>query len=327
MTDTGLRPKLHPLLGTPLIVVAAVLASLLSAIPTVGIGALALSREGVEVSRATLEVWASRHFLLATVLSWLFVAPTLLFCGRWLAGLSRERMGLGRGEGATRMFVAGAFLGLATLILPALLGRALGLVVPAPTTGLDVPTGSAALVGVVFTIPALAVAAFGEELALRGVALRYWQPAAGGPGALIVSSLLFMVLHGMNPHASAFGWAGIFLAGLWLGIALMVTGSLWFATGLHLGWNVATALVLGLPVSGFTLPSLLRWETAESPLARRLFGGDFGPEEGLAYHVALTVSLLVVLVAGPALRARRAAASTGDPASPPSRPPPPGTPR
>jgi len=162
--------------------------------------------------------------------------------------------------------------------------------------------GTAAIAPVLFALPALAVAAFGEELAFRGVLLPYWQRATSGPAALIVTAVLFVALHGVNPHASLFGWTGIFLAGLWLGVAFQVSGSLWFATGLHFGWNVATSLVLGLPVSGFRLPSLLHWETIDTPLARRLLGGRFGPEEGVAFHLALTISLVVVLVVGAAAR-------------------------
>ncbi len=114
-----------------------------------------------------------------------------------------------------------------------------------------------------------------------------------------------------------------------MGVAFQVTQSLWFATGLHLGWNVATSLILGFRVSGFELPSLLRWQTVDSPLAERLLGGSFGPEEGIAFHLSLTVSLVVVLVLGTfvAPTDRPEGASPADPASPPSRPLPPGTPQ
>lgn len=313
------RPRLHPILGTPLIVLVGALGAVVAAIVLVAIAAGALKLTGDGSDPLT---WAQHRPLLGLVVTWLFAAPALIIFGQWMTGLRPAAMGLHR-TGSSRLFVLGTVIGVSTLMAPALAGRALGWI--EPTTSTASLTGAVALGGVLFALPALAIAAFGEELAFRGVLLPYWQRAAGGPTALIVTAVLFVALHGMNPNASVLGWVGIFLAGIWLGVAFQVTQSLWFATGLHLGWNVATSLILGFRVSGFELPALLRWQTVDDPLAQRLLGGSFGPEEGIAFHLSLTVSIVVVLVVG--ATARPAGASTEGPASPPSHPPRPGTPQ
>jgi hypothetical protein len=88
------------------------------------------------------------------------------------------------------------------------------------------------------------------------------------------------------------GALGAFIAGLWLGLAFLESGSLLFAAGLHLGWNAASALVLGLPVSGLALPSLLRWLPSGDPAEQIFWGGSYGPEEGIAFHAALALAVL-----------------------------------
>ncbi len=267
-------PRLHPVLGTLALAGATIAGAAAVTLPFAG--------------------FLEGRLLLTTVITWLVVAPICLAMGRWLTGLPLAGLGLG-GDGARRGLAVGLAIGGATLLLPALAGRLLGGMVPVADALPPNP------VGAVYVLPALLIAAFGEELLFRGVLLRYWQRTTSTPAALIVSGLLFTLVHGLNPGASVLGWVGVFLAGLWLGVAFVLSGNLWFCTGLHLGWNVATSLILGLPVSGFDLPALLHWQTASSPLAQRLLGGGFGPEEGLAFPFALTASMAVVLVVAPGM--------------------------
>jgi membrane protease YdiL (CAAX protease family) len=276
-----------------------VLAAIVAALVTSAVAAGALLVGGEEATAEAMLQWSNQHLLFSTLVTWVFITPAVWVFGRWMTGLGPAAMGLHR-ETSVRLFLLGGALGTATLMVPALVGRACGWLIPAAAN--PAPTGAVAIGAMLFALPALGAAAFGEELAFRGVLLPYWQRATNGPAALLVTAAMFVAVHGLNPNASAMGWTGVFLAGLWLGVAVQVTGSLWFATGLHLGWNVATSLVLGLPVSGFDLPSLLRWETADTPMARRLLGGSFGPEEGIAFHLALTVSLVVVLALGSTVR-------------------------
>jgi uncharacterized protein len=75
-----------------------------------------------------------------------------------------------------------------------------------------------------------------------------------------------------------------------LSLAVLWTGSLWFASALHLGWNWATVGLLDLPVSG--------WELFDAPLydgaatgPRWLTGGEFGPEGGLVGTMAVVAGI------------------------------------
>jgi hypothetical protein len=62
-----------------------------------------------------------------------------------------------------------------------------------------------------------------------------------------------------------------------LGVIQLRTGSLWWATGAHLGWNWGSAYVADLPVSGLELFDAPYYE-ARVAGPDWLGGGAFGPE-------------------------------------------------
>ncbi len=287
--------RLHALPGS-LLFCAVALAAMGAGQVAVGaaMGVLQAAR-GQEVQGAA---WVAGHPLMAAGASWLLLIPTIRLFGGWLASSTGEDFGVR--SGGRVPFVLGATLGAAMLLLPAALGSLLGGYAPADSTA---PTGSGAVPAVLLTLPLLALLAFGEELLFRGFFLRYWR-GLGPMGAVVATAGLFSLVHSVNPNASIAGAAGVVLAGVALGIARLVSGSLWLPTGIHLGWNAATALVLGLPVSGFELPSLLRWQATDGDWARGLLGGAFGPEEGLAYHGAWMAAIVVVLASAPWLAPR-----------------------
>ncbi|MDX2153289.1 MAG: type II CAAX endopeptidase family protein [Bryobacteraceae bacterium] len=142
-----------------------------------------------------------------------------------------------------------------------------------------------------YYVPVLAGAAAGEELLTRGYLLlilarliRFW-PAA------LLTSVLFGMGHLGNTAAS---WASItntVLAGLALAAAVYRTGELWFAIGMHFGWNLMLALT-GATLSGYQLelfPVRLQYTMDEI-----WSGGRYGPEGGLLTTFAFLTWFLFV---------------------------------
>jgi uncharacterized protein len=139
-----------------------------------------------------------------------------------------------------------------------------------------------------FALPAAA-----EEALFRGYALRTLVEGAGPVVATVITSALFALVHGYNPNVSLAGLLNIFAAGVMLALAVLWTGSLWFASAVHLGWNWATAALLDLPVSGLQLfDAPLYSGHAVGPAW--ITGGEFGPEGGLTGTLA--VLLVIVLI-------------------------------
>jgi uncharacterized protein len=129
------------------------------------------------------------------------------------------------------------------------------------------------------------VAAAWEELIFRGYAFQVLVEWIGAWSAVIVASLLFALLHAANPGVGPLALANIFLAGILLSVAYLRTRSLWFVTGLHLGWNWTMASLLDLPVSGLVFDTPLYEGVVRGP--EWWTGGDFGPEAGLAATLVL----------------------------------------
>lgn len=150
----------------------------------------------------------------------------------------------------------------------------------------------------------LGVAAFLEELIFRGYPFQVAAEGLGGGWALALTSLAFAVAHAWNPglgpgalleQASpekVIPLVNIGLAGVVLGLAYWRTYSLWFATGVHLGWNWTMGFAADLPVSGLE-PGAAGYALFETPGFDAVLegpalwtGGAFGPEGGLTVTLA-----------------------------------------
>ncbi|HEX4958823.1 MAG TPA: CPBP family intramembrane glutamic endopeptidase [Lacibacter sp.] len=114
-----------------------------------------------------------------------------------------------------------------------------------------------------------------EELVFRGYVLQNLMQSIPHTGALLLSAILFAILHSLNPDFNLTAFFNILLAGLLLGINYIFTRNLWFGILLHFSWNFVQGPVLGFKVSGLELPSLLQQNLRGSIL---LTGGEFGLE-------------------------------------------------
>jgi uncharacterized protein len=134
----------------------------------------------------------------------------------------------------------------------------------------------------------LVVPAAGEEALFRGYPFQKLVELVGPVIATLAASALFAVAHGNNPGIGVFAVINIFLAGVMLSIAYLRTGSLWFASAVHLGWNWQIGGPLDLPISGLELFDTPLYEPSNLGTAW-LTGSEFGPEGGIAGLLALAL--------------------------------------
>ncbi len=136
-------------------------------------------------------------------------------------------------------------------------------------------------------------AGFFEELLFRGYIFQTLAKGTNRVVAILVFSISFGLVHLGNPHISVFSTLNIVLAGIFLSLAYFRTGTLWFCTALHIGWNFFQGSVYSLPVSGLVTPDIaLSRVVLTGP--EWLAGGAFGPEGGVAATVVLIVASFVI---------------------------------
>jgi len=192
-------------------------------------------------------------------------------------------LGLPGGVVAIRQVLAGTALGVVLIGAVVVVFAATGWVSWALEPGL----GSFLVAGLKLTGLLLA-AAFVEELLFRGYPFQILEGRFGPVVAVLGTSAAFGAMHSWNPNAAPLPLVNITLAGVLLGVAYFRTRSLWFATGVHLGWNLVMALS-DLSVSGLELGMPGIEPTLRGPDIWT--GGTFGPEGGLLVSV---VSLIGV---------------------------------
>lgn len=114
-----------------------------------------------------------------------------------------------------------------------------------------------------------------EEMLTRGVLQHQFPPRIRLVGILL-TSLLFGLLHLANPGHTGLSIVNTTLVGIYLALMTHRTNSLRFALGFHFTWNFSLAL-LGMTISGFDFGRLL----VETELkATMLSGLDYGIEGG-----------------------------------------------
>jgi uncharacterized protein len=143
------------------------------------------------------------------------------------------------------------------------------------------------------TLLFFAVAAAFEEALFRGYPFQALVEGIGAWPATLLASALFALLHAANPNVTRLALVNIFLAGILLSVAYLRTRSLWFATGVHLGWNWTMASLLDFPVSGLSFETPLY--TGVPTGADVWTGGAFGPEAGLVGTIVLVLGTVWLL--------------------------------
>ncbi|MGB3375496.1 MAG: type II CAAX endopeptidase family protein [Microbacterium sp.] len=155
-------------------------------------------------------------------------------------------------------------------------------------------TGWGSLAGALAVIGTMVAVAIAEEVLFRAIIFRLVQQRWGTWLALVVSAALFGLVHLLNPGATLWGVLAIAIeAGLMLGAAYVLTGSLWLSIGLHFGWNVTIVAIFGTVTSGSEVAGSLVSATTSGPAW--LSGGAFGPEASVFAIAVCTVASVILL--------------------------------
>jgi len=179
-------------------------------------------------------------------------------------------------------FIIGIGLGLIIMLLGYLLLFAIGEIT---FKGIDFN-----LFEFIYTILLFSLVSIAEEALTRGYILRNLMISFNKYFALILSSIIFSLMHIFNPNIDILAICVIFLSGILLGLSYIYTKNLWFPIGLHFSWNFFQNH-FGFNVSGKDLYSLIEISLTDKNI---LNGGGFG-FEGSILSIILTITFIILI--------------------------------
>lgn len=158
---------------------------------------------------------------------------------------------------------------------------------------------SAFLTSLVIIVLFFVAVSIGEELLLRGWLLtnlaegfRLWGQRIAVGLAILGSSLVFGLVHLGNPDVSLVAVAMTILAGVWFGLAYVLTGRLGIPLGGHITWNAFIGSFYGLPVSG--IEAKLTFVAVDVAGPDWVTGGGYGPEAGVLGAAGMVAGILAI---------------------------------
>jgi len=125
----------------------------------------------------------------------------------------------------------------------------------------------------------------GEETLTRGFMTTILKITRQPIMVLLLPSLIFSIMHLLNPDFGWISFINIFLLGVLFFILFLRSGSLWTPIMAHFVWNWLQGGIFGLNVSGLQMESLL--DLSVTGTQSFLTGGAFGIEGSLLLTAVL----------------------------------------
>ncbi|MVX62593.1 CPBP family intramembrane metalloprotease [Clostridium chromiireducens] len=130
-----------------------------------------------------------------------------------------------------------------------------------------------------------------EELFARGYCMTVLKQTKKAYVPIIVSSIIFALMHSLNQGISLIAYLNLFLFGLSMGYVFIKTKNIWISIGYHITWNYFQGDIFGFLVSGNSTNSIYNIKTVTPNLIN---GGSFGPEGGLVVTALLIATILII---------------------------------
>jgi membrane protease YdiL (CAAX protease family) len=132
---------------------------------------------------------------------------------------------------------------------------------------------------------------FAEEILGRGYIMTVLKQTRNIYVVMIVSAVIFSLLHISNPNVSLIGLINIVLVGILFSYMYVKSGGIWMPIGYHITWNYFQGNIFGFQVSGLEQVGIYKTKVLSGNIIN---GGAFGPEGGIATTVVIMMGILFV---------------------------------
>lgn len=131
-----------------------------------------------------------------------------------------------------------------------------------------------------------------EELIYRGYMMPHYEKVIGEKWAIIVSSIIFTIVHGFNPNLHILSTINIFIFGIVFSAIYIKTGSLWVVGIVHGVWNFLQGYFFGSQISGNSVTTSIFYSIPQ-PGKNLISGGNFGYEGSI---ITTIIGILVIIL-------------------------------
>ena len=131
-----------------------------------------------------------------------------------------------------------------------------------------------------------------EELVFRGYLFQNMIAGMGLQLAIIISCIIYGLVHSLNPNATILSSAIIIGFGFLRIYGYLSTSLLWLSMGMHIGWNFFQGPIFGFAASGHKMAVLFKHDFLSDK--QFLTGGEFGPEGSILILPVLVFALMVM---------------------------------
>lgn len=132
---------------------------------------------------------------------------------------------------------------------------------------------------------------FAEEIYGRGFIMSTLKQTKKLPLIIILSSIIFSLLHSSNSGIGIIPYINLFLVGALFAYIYIKSGSIWMSIGYHITWNYFQGNVYGFKVSGMNTQGIISTVYDKNNIFN---GGKFGPEGGLFVTAVILAGFLFV---------------------------------
>lgn len=156
------------------------------------------------------------------------------------------------------------------------------------------PTGIDAVPYILIMFTGWIVQGASEEFLVRGIIMKFLSTKINIFISLLLSSILFAVLHLGNNSIGGGALINLTLFGIVMGLYVIKTNDIWGACGIHTAWNFMQGNIFGFEVSGINVPTgtLIDLNTSGSSF---ISGGAFGPEAGIICTIVILIFIAVLM--------------------------------
>ena len=240
--------------------------------------------DGDAVQALVEDVSAGEGYRIAELFGDAWLIAVALFVCLVIQRRSLATVGLEK-RGAAKLYGVGALIGAgmfgATLLI-AWLTRAV-------TFG---GRGNGRILFLFFFLFGYVIQGAAEELLIHGLFLTSLTRQMRWLPSVLISALLFSMMHAANAGVTLLSLLNVFLFGVFLGLFVLRTGNVLGAAALHAAWNFTEGQIFGCSVSGFSSSGL--FSVTLDTTRNVTNGGAFGPEGGLAATMVLMLALIAV---------------------------------